>query len=255
MDFTLSAEDQELEERATKAGHEFRELASKWDREDRVDYRPILERMGELGFCGLTMPTEYGGQARTALSYLVATTAIFRSSLSWIPNEPLFSTSGPGPALIMLGSEALRTKYLPGVVQGRLACAIALTEPRHGSDLTHLESTADPDGDEWIINGEKAFITGVIENELYATFVRFDGIPGARGIGVVVLEKGLPGFTMDRGPEFVGDRGLPHGTMQMVDVRIPDENVIRGPGHFAEVMPPTTKPRPMSVSARPSAVQ
>jgi butyryl-CoA dehydrogenase len=76
----------------------------------------------------------------------------------------------------------------------------------------------------------------VIENELYATFVRFDDIPGARGIGVVVLERGMPGFSMDRGPEFLGDRGLPHGTMQMVDVRIPDENVIRGPGHFAEVM-------------------
>jgi butyryl-CoA dehydrogenase len=236
MDFSLSPEQLELQERATIAGLEFRDEAAKWDREDRVDYRRVLARMVELGFCGLTMPKEFGGQDGDALSYLIATAAIFRSSRSWIPNEPLFSTSGPGPALLMLGSDTLRQKYLPDIVQGAKSCAIALTEPNHGSDLTYLESTAEPHGGEWVVNGDKAFITGVLENELYATFVRFSGIPGAAGVGVVILERDMPGFTMDRGPEFVGDRGLPHGTMQMRNVVIPEENVIRGPGHFAEVM-------------------
>ena len=236
MDLELSDADRELEERAEQAGREFAEIAAQWDREDRADYRMVLDRMGEHDLLGITMPTEYGGQNRTALSYLVATAAIFRTSRSWIPNEPLFSTTGPGPALIRLGSEQLRTKYLPKVVRGELCCAIALTEPNHGSDLTHLETTAVERGGEFVINGEKSLITGAIENELYAVFARFDDIPGAKGVGVVIVEKGMPGFTMDRGPEFLGDRGLPHGELHLDNVVIPAENVIRGAGSFAEVM-------------------
>lgn len=236
IDFTLTDEQLALQERATAAGREFREKADEWDAADSVPYKEVAERMGELGFFGLTMPKEYGGQDGTALEYLIATSAIFRSSLNWVPCEPLFCTSGPGPAILLLGNEKLRDKYLPDVVQGRQGCAIALTEPKHGSDLTYLETTAREVNGEWIINGEKAFITGAIHNELYAVFARFDDIPGAKGVGVVILERDMPGFTMDRGPVFLGDRGFPHGNLQMTNVAIPPENVIRGPGHFAEIM-------------------
>lgn len=236
MDFTLSAEQQDLYKKALAAGEEFRDVADQWDADDTTDYRYVCKRMGELGFLGLTMPTQYGGQNGTALSYLIAASGIFRGSRSWICGEPLFCTSGPGPALLLLGSDLLKGKYLPHVVTGTMGCAIALTESNHGSDLTYLETTAQRDGDEWIINGEKAFITGAVENELYAVFARFDDIPGAKGVGCVIVEKGMPGFTMDRGPEFVGDRGLPHGNLLLNDVRVPVENVVRGPGHFAEIM-------------------
>ena len=236
MDFTLSAEQQDLYKRALAAGEEFRDAADQWDADDAVDYPGVCNRMDELGFLGLTMPAQYGGQDGTALSYLIAASGLFRGSRSWIVGEPLFCTSGPGPAILLLGSDALKEKYLPHVVKGTMGCAIALTESKHGSDLTHLETTARQDGDFWIINGEKAFITGAVENELYAVFARFDDIPGAKGVGCVIVEKGMPGFTMDRGPEFVGDRGLPHGNLALEGVRIPGENVVRGPGHFAEVM-------------------
>ncbi|MBI5089618.1 MAG: acyl-CoA dehydrogenase, partial [Actinobacteria bacterium] len=155
---------------------------------------------------------------------------------AWFVGEPPFCTSGPGPSMILLGDERLRTKYLPDLVEGRTGCAIALTEPNHGSDLTHLEATAELDGDEWVINGSKKFITGAVENELYAVFVRFDGIPGAKGIGAVVVEKGTPGFTMNRGPVWMGVRGLPHGDLEFSNVRIPAENLISGPGNFATLM-------------------
>lgn len=236
MDFNLSSEQQDLYDRAYAAGSEFREIAAQWDAEDACDYKMIARRMGELGFLGLTMPKEYGGQDGTALSYLIAASGIFRGSRSWLAGEPLFATSGPGPALLLLGEKALRDKYLPHVVDGTMGCAIALTEPKHGSDLTHLESTAVRDGDDYVINGEKTFITGATENELYAVFARFDDIPGAKGVGCVIVEKGMPGFTMEWGSIWMGDRGLPHGDLNMENVRIPAQNVIRGPGHFAEIM-------------------
>lgn len=138
--------------------------------------------------------------------------------------------------LLLAEQEATREKFLPDIVTGVRQCAIALTEPGHGSELTALESTAVKDGPDFIINGSKNFITGATANQLYAAFVRFDDIPGHRGIGAVILEDGMPGFTVEAGPEFTGCRGVPHGDATMRDVRIPAENVIMGAGQFPRLM-------------------
>jgi butyryl-CoA dehydrogenase len=237
MDFELSTEQQELQARAYEVGREFRERAKAWDLADEVPYREVADRLGEAGFFGLTIPVEYGGQGRDALDYLLVVTGLFYGAQAWFVGEPPFCTSGPGPSMLLLAEdETLRRKYLPDIVAGRAGCAIALTEPEHGSDLTHLETTATLDGDEWVINGSKKFITGAVENELYAVFVRFDGIPGAAGIGAIVVEKGTPGFTMDRGPVWLGVRGLPHGDLAFDNVRVPKENLILGAGSFARLM-------------------
>jgi butyryl-CoA dehydrogenase len=121
-------------------------------------------------------------------------------------------------------------------VNGEIGCAIALTEPNHGSDLTELETTAVPDGNDFIINGHKRFITGSPHNELYTVFSRFDGIKGARGVGCVLVEKGTPGCELLRGAEWFGVRGMPHGEVILTDCRVPKENVVRGAGHFRELM-------------------
>jgi butyryl-CoA dehydrogenase len=133
-------------------------------------------------------------------------------------------------------NDAVKKKYLPDLVAGRSGAAIAITEPKYGSDMSSLETTAVRDGDSYIINGEKKFITGALEDNLYATFVRFDDIPGARGVGAVMIEKGTPGFEMQEGPTYVGSRGIPHGDLQFHDVRIPAENLMFGPGEFVELM-------------------
>jgi alkylation response protein AidB-like acyl-CoA dehydrogenase len=233
----LTQAHKDLQRRAYEAGLEFRPLVAQWDRANQVPYKEIAQRLGELGFFGLCMPVEYGGKGGSALEYLIANAAIFRGAQFWVVGEPLFATSGPGPSMILLAdNEAVRRKYLPDLVAGRVGCAIALTEPAHGSDLTHLETQAVLDGDEWVLNGEKSYITGAVENELYAVFARFDGIPGGRGIGAIVVERGTTGFTMDRGPEFLGARGLPHGNLWFKNARVPKENLIRGPGHFAQLM-------------------
>ncbi len=233
----LTPQQIELKQRAFAAGLEFREIAAKWDAEDKVDFAQVQSRMGELGFFGLTAPVEVGGKGGTCTDYLLAVSEAIRAAGSWIVGEPMFCTTGPGPSMLMMSdNQAVRDKYLRDVVTGKLGCAIALTEPAHGSDLTHLETTAREDGDHYIVNGHKNYVTGAIYNELYAVFVRFDDIPGAKGIGAVIIERGTEGLTLERGPEFLGTRSIPHGDAIIRDVRVPKDNLIIGPGEFARLM-------------------
>lgn len=234
--FTLGPAQLHLQERVSAIGRELREDGARWDADNLAPYREVCARMRDADLLGLTMPTEYGGQGLTALDYVVAVAAVLRSSQTWVAAEPLFCTTGPGASMILLGEEAVRRKYLPQVVRGELGCAIALTEPLHGSDLTYLETTAERDGDFYVVNGSKSFITGSGINELYATFVRLDGIPGARGVAALIIEADSEGVTSTAGPEFIGDRGIPHGEIEFRDVRVPAENLIAGAGQFGRIM-------------------
>jgi butyryl-CoA dehydrogenase len=234
--FSLTPAQLELRERALAVGRELREDGARWDTANSAPYREVCERMREANLLGMTMPTEYGGLGQTALDYVVAVSSLLRTAQTWVAPEPLFCTTGPGVSMILLGDDPVRRKYLPEIVAGRLGCAIALTEPEHGSDLTSLETTAHRDGDHYVINGSKAFITGSGINELYATFVRFDDIPGGKGIGAIIVEADTPGVSSTDGPEFLGDRGIPHGDVRFDDVRVPAENLVVGAGRFARLM-------------------
>jgi butyryl-CoA dehydrogenase len=237
MDFNLSASQLSLQTRAREVGMRWRGQYAKWDAEDEAPYRDVVASLRDAGLLGLTIPTEYGGKGGDALDYAIVVEELIRTSRSWILGEGPFATTGPGPSMILLAQEErTRRKYLPPIVNGEIGCAIALTEPNHGSDLTELETTAVPDGNDFIINGHKRFITGSPHNELYTVFARFDGIKGARGVGCVLVEKDTPGCELLRGAEWFGVRGMPHGEVILRDCRIPKENVVRGAGHFRELM-------------------
>src|SRR5882757_3402772 len=237
MDFNLSTSQLALQSRAREVGMRWRGQYAKWDAEDEAPYPEVVASLRDAGLLGLTIPKEYGGKGGDALDYAIVVEELIRTSRSWILGEGPFSTTGPGPSMILLSEDdRTRQKYLPSIVSGHIGCAIALTEPNHGSDLTDLETTAVPDGDHFIINGHKRFITGSPHNELYTVFARFDGIKGARGVGCVLVEKGTPGCELRRGAQFFGCRGLPHGEVILTDCRIPKENVVRGAGHFRELM-------------------
>ena len=237
MDFNLSASQLALQARAREVGMRWRGQYAKWDAEDQAPYREVVASLRDAGLLGLTIPKEYGGKGGDALDYALVVEELIRTSRSWILGEGPFATTGPGPSMILLAQEErTRRKYLPPIVNGEIGCAIALTEPNHGSDLTELETTAVPDGNDFIINGHKRFITGSPHNELYTVFARFDGIKGARGVGCVLVEKGTPGCELLRGAEWFGVRGMPHGEVILTDCRVPKENVVRGAGHFRELM-------------------
>ncbi|HEV8296276.1 MAG TPA: acyl-CoA dehydrogenase family protein, partial [Acidimicrobiales bacterium] len=238
MDFDLTPEQQDLVHRSVSAGNEWRPFAEQWDHDNYAPINEVTARMGELGFLGMTMPVEYGGQGKSNVEYALAVEQLVRTSTTWVAAEPLFRTSGAGPAICLLSSNAIaREKFLPAITSGRAGCTIGITEPEHGSDMTSLETTATRgDRGSWIISGEKRFITGAVEDTYYATFVRFDGIPGAKGVGAIMTEKDTPGFTMDRGPDFVGSRGVPHGNLRFDECRVPAENLLFGPGEFGQLM-------------------
>jgi butyryl-CoA dehydrogenase len=237
MDFTLTPEQLELQDRARKAAAPWRAHVDAWDAADEAPYREVATAIADAGLLGLTMPEHYGGGGLTALDYVIVVEELFKGSQSWIVAEPVFGSTGPGPSIVLRAEkEETRAKFMPDIVAGRKACAIALTEPDHGSDLTGLTTSATDGGDHWILNGAKRFITGCPLNELYATFVRFDGIPGHRGIGVIVVENDTPGLRLERGARFVGTCGVPHGEMHFDNARVPKENLVRGPGHFADLM-------------------
>jgi alkylation response protein AidB-like acyl-CoA dehydrogenase len=236
MDFELNSAQRDLQKRAEALGDEFRDEARAWDESDNAPYQQIFKQVEDAGLLGIAMPTKYGGQGGTAVDYLIVVEALFRHAQSWLPPEPVFCTSGPGPSMLLLGDEAVKEKYLADVVAGRRACNIALTERDAGSALTHLTTSAVRDGDHLILNGTKTYVTGSNVNDLNATFVRFDGTPGAKGIGAVVVDTALPGVEVRPGPTFIGDRGIRHGDLVLTGVRIPVEDIIVGPGNFARLM-------------------
>src|SRR5438445_13873126 len=150
MDFELTSAQRDLRERAEATGAQFRDEARAWDESDEAPYQQIFKQVEAAGLLGIAMPARYGGQGGTAVEYLIVVEALFRHSQSWLPPEPVFCTSGPGPSMLLLGDEPVKEKYLYDIVAGRRACNIALTEPEAGSALTHLTTNAVRDGDDFI---------------------------------------------------------------------------------------------------------
>jgi butyryl-CoA dehydrogenase len=236
MDFELTPAQRKLQAAAEEVGRSFRDEARAWDESDSAPYREIFDRVADAGLLAVAIPEDEGGQGGGALEYLLVVEALFRMSQSWLPAEPVFATSGPGPSMLLIGKEEVRARYLPDIVSGRRACNIALTEPDAGSALTDLSTTAERDGAWLVLNGTKTFVTGSNVNDLNATFVRFDGVPGAKGIGAVVVDATLPGVTVERGPTFIGDRGIAHGKLVLEGVRVPASNMIVDAGDFNRLM-------------------
>jgi butyryl-CoA dehydrogenase len=236
MDFSLTPQQEALKGRAHEEALRWQGQHTTWDSVDEAPYVAIIESLRDAGLLGLTMPVEYGGKGGTALDYVLVVEELFHTGQSWILGEGPFCSTGPGPSMILLADEVTRKKFLPRIVSGEVGCAIALTEPDHGSDLTHLETEVVEEGDAYVLNGRKRFITGSPQNELYAVFARFEGVPGAKGVGCVIVEKGTPGLELSRGAEFLGARGLPHGELTLLNCRVPRENLVRGAGSFPELM-------------------
>jgi len=156
---------------------------------------------------------------------------------SWMAGDILFATTCTGPSVIMMSDNTkAHANYLPKIASGERTAAIALSEPKYGSAVTDIETSAIIEGDEIRIDGSKRFITGAPDYDVYVVFVRLNGIEGMKGIGAVVVDKDTPGFTLGTGPEYMGSRGSPHGDLHFENCRVPAENLLMGAGSFAHLM-------------------
>jgi alkylation response protein AidB-like acyl-CoA dehydrogenase len=218
--FTLT-QDQELLRR-TVADFVDREVVPhrvEWDRAEQVD-RSIVPRLGALGFLGITIPDEYGGTPADHRAYCLLMEELGRGDSS-VRGIVSVSLGLFGKTVFAEGSEAQKRKWLPGICSGESIGCYALTEPGVGSDAGHLVTRAERDGGDWILSGEKVFITNGTWADQALVFARSGG-EGPRGITAFVVPTDTPGFTSTEIKGKLGLRGQATATLHLDHVRVPD---------------------------------
>jgi butyryl-CoA dehydrogenase len=225
LDFTLTSEQKLFQ----KTIHEFCEkeikpLAKKIDQEEYFSWE-LYKKMGKMGFMGMTVPKKYGGSGIDRVSYMIALEEISRVCGSTGITVEAHNSLGVGH-IFEKGTEAQRKKYLPNLLNGKAIAAWALTEPNAGSDAASLQTTAVLDGDEWVLNGTKQFITSGDIAEVATVMAKTDKTKGAKGISAFIVEKDTPGFKAGQLEDKLGLRGSRTAELILEDCRVPKENLL-----------------------------
>ncbi|RLF36257.1 MAG: acyl-CoA dehydrogenase [Thermoplasmata archaeon] len=225
MDFSLS-EEQKLFQKTIREFCE-RELKPISDKIDKEEYFPweLYKKMGKMGLMGMTVPQEYGGAGIDRVSYMIALEEISRVCGSTGLTIEAHNSLGIGH-IYEHGSEEQRKKYLPRLTSGEAFASWALTEPNAGSDAASIQTTAVLDGDEWVINGTKQFITSGDIAEVVTVMAKTDKTKGAKGISAFIVEKDTPGFKVGQLEDKLGLRGSHTAELIFEDCRIPKENLL-----------------------------
>jgi len=197
--------------------------AAAWEEIGMVP-RDVLRRMGQAGLLGLMYEGQYGGGEGDALTNLVFAEALSQSTFAGFIITVLVHTDMASPHLHHAGTPAQKARYLPGVTSGELITAVGISEPGAGSDVAGIRTNARREGDEWVINGTKMFITNGVHANLY--FVAAKTGPGRRDMSIFIVEKGTPGFTVGRALKKTG--WLSSDTAELIfdNVRIPAGNLL-----------------------------
>ena len=229
MDFELS-EEQKLFQKSMRdfVEKEIRPLARETDAQGRFPWETI-RKMAAMGMLGLPVPEEYGGAGADYLSYAIAVEEVSRACGSTGITMAAHTSLGSMP-FVYFGTEEQKQKYLVPLARGEKLGAFGLTEPGAGSDAAGIQTTAVLKGDEWIINGQKTFITSGSIADVVVIAARTDPSAGSRGISNLIVEKGAPGFRAGRDEEKMGLRGSVTSQLFFEDCRVPKENILGKPG-------------------------
>jgi alkylation response protein AidB-like acyl-CoA dehydrogenase len=213
--------------------------AEQWEADRLID-RSAFTAAGKYGLIGFNMPEEYGGGG----------TDDFRFNA--VIDEELARYGGPAPSLSLqndvvapyfkhLANEEQLKRWMPGIASGELILAVAMTEPGAGSDLAGIRTSAVRDGDDWIVNGSKTFISSGHNCDLVVVVTRTDPEAGHKGFTLLVVERDMPGFTRGRKLDKMGLHAQDTAELHFEDVRVPAVNVLgkegRGFYHLMENLP------------------
>jgi len=205
---------------------ELRPVARKYDLEDEYPHE-IVEQMKELGLFGATIGEEYGGLGLSAWTYaqIVIKVASVWMAPSGIFNSHLIAAS----AIERNGTEAQKRKYLPLMATGEMRGSLGLTEPNAGSDLQAIRTVAKLDGDHYVVNGSKTWITNSLHGHMTLLLVKTDpdAKPRHKGMSMLIAEKG-PGFNVDGKLKKMGYRAIDTCQLSFDDYRVPKENLLGG---------------------------
>lgn len=236
MDFDLT-EEQRMIRQAVREFAE-KEIAPKARHVDETGEFPAetFRKMGELGLMGIPFPEEYGGAGADNVSAAIAVEEVARACGSTALAYSAHMGLGSAP-IALFGTEAQKRAFLTPAAQGKYLAAFALTEPHAGSDAGATRTTARLEGDEWVINGTKMWITNApVAGHLIVTAVT-DPDKGKHGISAIIVPGGTPGMTFGKHEPKMGLRGAVSTAVMFEDVRVPKENLLGERGHgFAQFL-------------------
>jgi butyryl-CoA dehydrogenase len=224
MNFELSEEQLMLRDMARRfAEQEMAPTLRDYERKRKINY-DIIKKMAGLGLLAVHLPQKYGG---AGLDYVSA--AIIWEQLSQVSWTQTLVSVGQcvlaGTILAHAASEKQKQKYLPPLCRGEMIIAMAAVEPDAGSDATAIETSAVLDGDEWVINGNKNFISHGSIADVVLVLVQTDKAKGTKGMAIIAVDKGTAGFS-SREVEMLGDRAGDISSLGFSDCRVPKENLI-----------------------------
>lgn len=199
--------------------------ADEWEAACRIP-KSLFLRGGELGFFGHCVPVEYGGLGADCRMAIVLAEELSHAH-----------TSGPGmafgahseiamPHIVRFGSDAQKTRYLPDLVAGRKVAALGITEPGAGTNVAGMATNARRDGEHWVLNGSKIFITNSVHADVFCIAAKTDPQAGHRGISMFLVDRQSPGFTIEEMKGKLGRRASDTGLLTFDDCRIPSDALL-----------------------------
>ena len=206
-------------------------LEAQISEEDRIPAE-VIEEMKQIGLFGMTIPEAYGGLGLNTVEECEVVQVLGRTSPAF---RSVFGTNnGIGSqGLVMDGTEAQKLHYLPKMASGEIIGSFALTEPDVGSDSGAVKTSARADGDDFILNGTKRYITNAPEAQLFTVFARTDpSEPGARGVSAFLVDAELPGITLGPNNRKMGQQGAHVCDVIFEDCRVPKSAIIGGPSRL-----------------------
>jgi isovaleryl-CoA dehydrogenase len=213
--------------RKTVSNFVLKEIAPIAEEMDKTDEFPnwLWDKFGELGVLGITVPEKYGGSGLGPVEQAIVTEEIAKYSaavaVSYTAHSNLCTHN-----LYHNANEAQREKYLPGLCSGELVGALGLTEPGSGSDAVGMKTTARREGDYYILNGSKTFITNGPIADVLIVYAKTDKEKKAHGITAFIVEKGFSGFSVSKRLEKMGNRGSVTGELIFDECKVPVENIL-----------------------------
>lgn len=225
MNFNLTKE-QEIVKKMVRefTENEVKPIAAEIDQTERFPMENV-EKMKKYGFFGMNMPKEYGGAGTDEMSYVLAveelsrycaTTGVILSAHNSLACWPIYK----------FGTEEQKQKYLVPLAKGNKLGSFALTEPNAGTDAAGQQTFAKKDGEDWIINGSKIFITNGKYADIYVIFAMTEPSKGTRGISAFIIEKGMEGFSIGKIEDKMGIRGSATAELIFQNLRVPKENML-----------------------------
>jgi alkylation response protein AidB-like acyl-CoA dehydrogenase len=224
MDYLLTEEQQMVRDLCRQIAREkIAPVAQKYDEENEFPWE-IVKVMADSDICGIYIPEEYGGMGGGILELAIAT-----EELSWGCGGISLALAATGLGtfpIILYGNEEQKAKYLPDIAAGKKLAAFALTEAEAGSDAGGIRTTAKKEGDHYILNGTKQWITNGGEAEVYTVVAMTDKKKGSRGATAFIIDKDTPGLSFGKKEDKMGIRGSATREVIFQDCKVPAENVL-----------------------------